>query len=408
MIDPEVKKYVDDSIDEADRFSTAKFGDTPTDAQQLTPKKYVDGQITSIISSFNGTVSTIGTGIPTVFGDGSDGAIVFDGTTSFSYASIVSSSVYSQLRDIYATTLTINNGVTLKPRQWRAFASSVLQINNASVTSKGANAVLDIGGVSIVGGYFPSVLAGSNGNGGGGSPGGAGQGTVGGNGNIGFMTSHSFGVNGVATRTIVSVLGGAADAFVGGAGGNQGLGGSVLGYVTRPIPIWGTQYFLDVNNDGTLSKMTGSAGSGGAPGGGSGARANTNQPAGAGGSGGGAGGNGGIVALYAKSIVLTVGSVIDVQGGVGGTGSNGQTPSIVASGQAGGGAGGAGGSGGQGGYVVLVYNTIVNSGSILTAGGGPGSSGTGAAGIQGGGTGGDGLTGFSGNAGSVMSFKITN
>lgn len=45
---------IDDSIKKAVSFSTAKYGDTPTDKLQLTPKKYVDsrsatyvGQVTS-------------------------------------------------------------------------------------------------------------------------------------------------------------------------------------------------------------------------------------------------------------------------------------------------------------------------------------------------------------------------
>lgn len=398
----EFQEMIDDSLDTATAFQTRKVGDTPTDNNQLTPKKYVDTQISSALSGSSSS------GVPAVFGDSSDGAVSLDGTTSFPYASVVSSSVYAQTRDIYASTLIISNGVTLKPSQWRVFASTSIQVNNASVTAKGGNANGLTGGASIVGGYFPSVAAGVDGGAGAASPGGAGAGAAGSNGNPGFGTSHSFGVGGLNTRTMVSILAGQADAFVGGPGGNQGIGGSVLAYVTRPIPIWGTQYFLDVNTDATLSKMTGSAGSASGAGGGSGGRGSVNQPAGGGGTGGGAGGNGGIVAFYSKSITLAAGSTVDVRGGDGGTATNGVTPSVITGSQAGGGTGGGGGSGGQGGYVVLVYNTIVSSGSTLTAGGAAGVGGSAGTGINGGASGQGGLTGFSGNAGSIMAFKITN
>lgn len=41
----EVQKLIDDSLKETMLFSTAKYGDTPTDALQLANKKYVDSVV---------------------------------------------------------------------------------------------------------------------------------------------------------------------------------------------------------------------------------------------------------------------------------------------------------------------------------------------------------------------------
>lgn len=408
MEEQATQTYVDEKISRALDFSTKKIGDIPTDAIQLTPKQYVDGQISSVISSVNGTISSIASETSAVFGVGGDGALTFNGSTSYSIASIISSSVYALTRDIYATTLVISAGVTVHPMQYRIFASSVLQATNASIIAKGGNANGNTGGASKAAGYFPAIPAGVNGGGGGQTPPGPGGGNAGSNGNDGFSVTHSLVGDGVTTRSASTLSGGPADAFLGGKGGNNVAGGIGSSNVIAPIPIWGVQYFLDVNPDATLSKMTTGAGSASAPGGGSGARSSGNQPAGNGGSGGGAGGNGGWIALYAKHISLPAGNILDVRGGNGGNGNPGSTPSIVASGQAGGGAGGNGGSGGQGGLVVLAYDTIVNQASILVSGGTFGTGGSGAPGIQGGGAGDPGLAGFSGNDGRLLTYQMVN
>lgn len=44
MIDPAIKQYIDERLQQAAQFHTKKIGDTPTDDYQLTPKKYVDAQ----------------------------------------------------------------------------------------------------------------------------------------------------------------------------------------------------------------------------------------------------------------------------------------------------------------------------------------------------------------------------
>lgn len=402
-MEADTKTYVDDELKQAMRFSTAKYGDTPTDVQQLTPKGYVDGQISSVVASIIAVIPT--PAIPAVFGTGSDGAVVLDGTTSYSFASIISSFFYSQTRDVYATTLLVNNGVSWKPNLYRTFASSVLTINGASVLAKGNDATR-VGGASILAGYFPSIVAGVDG--GGGGNGGVGSGgATGGEGVIGTSLTHSFGKSGLGTRSATAINGGPAGAFPGGAGGASAVGGIATPTIIQPIPIWGTTYFLDVDANGATMKMTGSAGSASGPGGGGGADTTGVNTGGKGGAGGGSGSAGGTIALYAKAIQLQPGSTIDVRGGNAGNGANGNAPTGSNPGQTGGGAGGNGGSGGQGGYVVLQCATLVNNASILTSGGTLGTGGSGSAGINGGGAGGDGLAGFSGNAGSVMTFMVT-
>lgn len=401
------KDYTDDAIKEAMRFPTAKYGDTPTDDQQLTPKKYVDGQISSVYSSVIAGLPSVAVVVPAVFGDGSDGTVTLNGSTNYPFASITSSNTYTQTRDIYAVIYNINDGVTLKPNQWRNFASSVFHGFKASIYAVGPTGSINAG---IPAGYFPSIAAGGGQASGGNSIPNQ-QGQVGADGRHGPNVTHSFGVSGVDTRSLtnpVSILGGAAGPFQGGSGGNKGIGGTATGYITRPVPIWGTQYFLDVNDDGTLSKMTASGGAAGGPGGGSGASGGTTQLGGTGGDGGAGGTNGGIVYINAKAIILDPGFIIDVRGGIAQDGHNGFTPSVTSAQQGGGGAAGNGGSGGDGGYAILVGNTVQQNGSILTAGGNQGAGGFGASGVNGGGTGNDGAAGFNGNAGSVMTFIITN
>lgn len=42
MNDAEIAQLIDEKIKKAMQFSTVKYGDTPTDTLQLTPKKYVN------------------------------------------------------------------------------------------------------------------------------------------------------------------------------------------------------------------------------------------------------------------------------------------------------------------------------------------------------------------------------
>lgn len=76
-IPQELKDYIDDKIQQAMSFSTTKYGDTPTDALQLTPKKYV----TSIVAGISGG-SPGGASGDVQFNDGAGG---FAGNSALNY-----------------------------------------------------------------------------------------------------------------------------------------------------------------------------------------------------------------------------------------------------------------------------------------------------------------------------------
>lgn len=63
-MEPEIKTYVDNKIAEAVKFNTPKYGDTPTDALQLTPKKYVSSVAASLVSAINAVASFSGVTSP--------------------------------------------------------------------------------------------------------------------------------------------------------------------------------------------------------------------------------------------------------------------------------------------------------------------------------------------------------
>lgn len=55
----DIKNLIDEQIEKAVSFATSKYGDTPTDVLQLTPKKYVDGIASVINASIVGIQSSI-------------------------------------------------------------------------------------------------------------------------------------------------------------------------------------------------------------------------------------------------------------------------------------------------------------------------------------------------------------
>ena len=60
------------------------------------------------------------------FGDGSDGAVTLDGTTTISGFGAPSSSIYTLSRDVYCASLAINSGVTVKPAGYRIFVNGAI------------------------------------------------------------------------------------------------------------------------------------------------------------------------------------------------------------------------------------------------------------------------------------------
>lgn len=255
-------------------------------------------------------------------GDGSDGAVVLDGTTTYPFATLVGS-VYTQSREIFSTTLVINAGVTLKPNGWPRYFQ-VSCVNNGTISLDGGNAAgVTPGAAPGTGGIYQNNVAGSisttgNGVAGGGNGIGMGNGGTGGAGNPGTASGTPFSARSstssfhspVPAQTGVLAFGGVSRALGAGPGGGSGGG------------------------DGTNK-----GGSGGAP--------------------------GGFDASFGPSFINN--GVMTAKGGNGGT---------PPAGNCGGGGPGVGGE-------FLIYTAIpwVNNGTISVASGTPGSGvGTGAAG----------------------------
>lgn len=254
------------------------------------------------------------------YGDGSDGAVTWDGTTTILGMAPVST-VYTLTRDIYISTGTINNGVTIKAGGYRIFASTSLTVNgiidrsgsngqNGSVTGS-LNAGGGPGGAAVPDGYLKGSTAGGNGGG------------VGDAANLASNITNSIGVSGVPT------------------------GGVATPSNVKLIANWHLATLLDVSSTGSTVKFTSSGSSDGGAG--------TGTGSGSGGGGGGASA-GGIIAIYARILTIGATGAIKSNGGTGGNGA-----SSVLTGQAGG--------GGSGGVVVLVYNQLTNSGSIAATAG---------------------------------------
>lgn len=367
------------------------------------------------------------------FGDGSDGAAVFNGVDAVTGAGLVGST-YTLTRDVYYTSATISTGVTVKPAGYRMFGTGTLTLNGTALIERNGNA----GGA---GGNGNNATAGSIGvpdtssPGTGGSAGSAGsalsdgylKGSVAGQagvtgrtgshngestcsrdnssreGSAGTNTSNSIGDDGSAGGDSgqggeVSDIGGNFQCdFTGGDTG--GAGGVATASNVKLIANWHLATLLDVSSTGATVKFNNSAGSGSGAGGGGGSGTAFSAGGGGGGS-GGSGSSGGIIAIYFRNIVVGASASITATGGAGGaggTGGDGNGTSLAA----GGGGGGAGGAGGNGGQIILTYNTFTNSGTVAASGGVGGAGGTGGAGYSGTGTGDAGESGDAGNAGSV-------
>lgn len=62
MDEDTINKMIDEKIEKALAFATKKYGDTPTDALQLTPKQYVDGLTAS--KAYIGVATSTGASTP--------------------------------------------------------------------------------------------------------------------------------------------------------------------------------------------------------------------------------------------------------------------------------------------------------------------------------------------------------
>lgn len=448
MQEDDVKKLIDQKISEVTAFSQVKYGDTPTDELQLTPKKYVDGKVSSVTGAFipkgigtakgdligfsaasvvgripvgtDGQVLTASSvaslGVTwsspastNLFGDGIDGNVIISSNTSIS-------------RDMYFNDLTISNTFILDPSGYQIFVKDTLTIGSGTGTGKikrvpndGSNGNTGGtgagggnpgggggGGAALPSGTLPGSLAGENGGVGGQGRNGAANGGPGAVGTNGQNTNPSIGSNGVSSSSRNGGQGGPAGAFTGGIGGIGGTGGTTTAAQNTPDSLFGC--FIHADLTSTYTQHQGSASSAGSGSGGGGAGVST-QHGGGGGAGGGAGSNGGFVTVFAKNIINNSADGISAPGGRGGDGGVGGAGD-PATNQTGGGGGGQGGNGGTGGVVIIVYSTLTQNGTFTASGGQNGVGASGGAGGAGGGAGQSGLAGFSGNSGAIWLYQV--
>lgn len=272
-------------------------------------------------------------------GDGSDGAIICDGTTPVPFATLASN-VYTMTRDCYCRSLTVTGASTvLITNGFRVFVNGTLiTAAGGKISASGANAIGQTGGVAVAVGIVLGSVAGGNG----------GTSTTG---FAGTSTTYGYSGNGSA--------GGAGSAGAGGAGGT--LIGGVPAVAGSPHLFAANSFGYVVGAGiaggfgGNIAAMVPLCGGAGGGGGGFG-----------GGNGGGGGAGSGILCIAARNIVLANASDLIAKGG---------------NGAAGVGTNAGGGGGGGGGTLLLVYGSLVVTsgtlGNATNAPGGAGGAGTG-------------------------------
>lgn len=244
--------------------------------------------------------------IAATFGDGSDGAIAFDGTNTYASFASKSGSDYTLTRDVYASSMTFTNSATLNTAGYRIYCRGAIDTTGTALSG---GVIKNPGGNASAGTGGTAAPAGSLGGGGAGGNEAFGSGADGGD------TTHS----------------------LGGAGGNGELhpAGGDGGSVTAPTATGAKAWLFAPPTLGYVFGVTGGAAvvqmiTGGG-GGGGGAHAF--------GVGGGGGGGGGVIAIAAHTIDLKQAADIKANGG------NAGTPS----------GDGTGGGGGGGGCIIAVY-----------------------------------------------------
>jgi hypothetical protein len=311
----------------------------------------VAGTLSSTGAASASNLSGTNTGDQTlpVYGDGADGAVTFDGSSAYSFATY-SSTIYTLTRDVWATTVSVSSGYTVITAGYRIFATT--SINAAgNIHNNGSNGSGTVAGAGGLGGFFKAGGAGATG-----------------------LLAASAGAAGTAQATPT------ANTWVGGVGGRGGQGrlnnigfnggqiaptnatnpanadggskvtSNYVNYLTRYV-VGATNWQMtpSIGGGGGAKSVTGTAATSGAGGGGGGIcflaapvitgsgtisanGGSGGNAAGTGGSfGGGGGGGGGVVCVIAKTSAITP----TATGGTGGTsvfGTNGTLPIAHASG----------------------------------------------------------------------------
>ncbi|GAA2150992.1 hypothetical protein GCM10009760_45910 [Kitasatospora kazusensis] len=269
-----------------------------------------------------------------VYGDGSDGPAVLDGTATYPSFLGKSGSYYWLLRDVYLSSLAVAPGITLQlgggdTPPFRLFCSGLVSIaaTGGVAVYTNSSAAKAAGGSLLPGAWGPA--------------GGTGAGAAGAN--VLGQSGKSAGQGGAAKSGAT-------------AGGAAGVSSLPAGYsLPRALPWAAQMAAFGPNVTGTTQFFPGGASGGAGAGDGSAA--------------GGAGGAGGSPLFIAACNLVNNGSIISY-GGRGGA-------------AAGGNAGG--GGGGQGGPLMLVHSSYSGSGAVASTGGpGGAGAGSGASGTAGG------------------------
>jgi len=266
----------------------------------------------------NGVLTVVNT--DPFFGDGSEGPVTISANTTL-------------VSDLFADTLMVNPGITLKTAGFRIFCKNKFT-NQGTISFDGPNAGSTTGGVVPA----SSVLD---------------QGTSGGNGTTTNGNNGGASTNALVYFPAITHPGGIGGAGAAGTGGAGGAGGTQSTPLNTGFAYHGVlQQFTSVLANDTIMHVRG--GTGGGAGGGDGTFL-----------GGGGGGGAGVIQICARIFDNSLG-VISASGGIGGGGGGGTA---------------AGGGGGGGGVVIVCYDQFLGSLSILTTGGvGGGAGGAGAAG----------------------------
>ena len=269
------------------------------------------------------------------FGNGSDGALVFDGSTTI-LGIVPSSGIYTLARDVFATDLTVGAGAKIQTNGFHIYCTGFCDVHDAhGINADGPSAPNQFPGTGVTATFYNVTNA---------DKGGSGAGNAG---NASTASPQSW-----------PTYAGAAHDVAGGSTGAGGGGGSITGHdggaggAITPATANAGGYGLrsaeagsSINN--TVSSQQYSYGSGGGGGGWDGASGL-----------GGGGGNGGRIVYLAASTLKTTGGAgtVSADGGAGHAGVS--DP-------------GGGGGGGGGGQIVVTYGT--NQGLAFTvAGGAPG------------------------------------
>lgn len=281
------------------------------------------------------------------FGDGSDGAVTFDGSTTV-LGLAPSGGVYTLTRNVFLTNATVNSGVTVKPNGFLIYGTGTLT-NNGTIHDNGGNGTAATSGAAGAGG---TGAAGNNTSAWGvaasAPPDGA---------NGQRKTGSSTG-NGV-TSSASSTLG--VSPSIGGSSGSSGSAttatagtGNGVAATTQTAPTTAIGYPRSV--PAALSGIAGAIGwrAGGASGPSGGVSCNTaGNVAGS----GGGGGAGGFVGIAFANIINN--GTISANGG-----NAGNSFASVTSGQSAAGPS----AGGGGGLVIVVYGTFTGNTPTATGG----------------------------------------